>query len=138
MDSHAISYTFCQTPAGILQVGWQKKAVCEAFFIEDQSIKTQKIPQDITNFMMNGTAFQKKVWESTLQIPRGTTVSYQELAEKIGQPKAYRAVATALANNTIAYLIPCHRVLRKNGQLGGYRWGLARKAALLASEKALP
>ncbi|MBV1787661.1 methylated-DNA--[protein]-cysteine S-methyltransferase [Marinobacterium sp. D7] len=85
---------------------------------------------------MLGTAFQMKVWRFLLRIPRGQVLSYTQLAETIGQPKAVRAVASACARNRIGVLIPCHRVLRGDGGLGGYRWGLERKRALLATENA--
>lgn len=83
---------------------------------------------------VQGTAFQRRVWQALQDIPSGQTLSYSELAQRLGQPKAVRAVASACANNAIAVAIPCHRVVRTGGQLGGYRWGLARKAALLRRE----
>ncbi|GGB93870.1 hypothetical protein GCM10011352_19890 [Marinobacterium zhoushanense] len=85
---------------------------------------------------MRGTAFQMKVWQFLLQIPQGDILSYGELAERMGQPKAVRAVASACARNRIGVLIPCHRVLKGDGGLGGYRWGLERKRALLDKERA--
>ena len=81
-----------------------------------------------------GSPFQKLVWEALLQIPSGATVSYADLAKSIGNPKAVRAVANAVAANPIAILIPCHRIIRSDGQLGGYRWGLAMKKQLLIQE----
>lgn len=85
---------------------------------------------------MRGTAFQIKVWEFLLSIAEGDVVSYGELAAGIGKPKAIRAAASACGKNRIAVLVPCHRVLRGNGELGGYRWGKARKRALLDAERA--
>lgn len=85
--------------------------------------------------VLKGTAFQVKVWRALLEIPPGQTVAYSALAHAIGEPAAHRACASAVGRNPIAYLIPCHRVLRKNLALGGYRWGLERKAAMLASEQ---
>ncbi|MAM86511.1 MAG: cysteine methyltransferase [unclassified Hahellaceae] len=85
---------------------------------------------------LRGTAFQVSVWRFLLTIPCGETISYTALAAGIDRPSAVRAAATACAANKIAVLVPCHRVLRGDGQLGGYRWGLARKQALLHSEKA--
>ena len=82
-----------------------------------------------------GTLFQKKVWTALSTIPKGKTLSYSDLAIKIKQPKAVRAVASACAKNNIAILIPCHRILRKTGDLGGYRWGSSIKKSLLAQEK---
>ena len=82
-----------------------------------------------------GTAFQQRVWESLMKIPRGETRSYAELADSIGQPRAARAVARACAQNRLAVVVPCHRIIRGDGSLGGYRWGLPRKEMLLASER---
>ncbi len=84
---------------------------------------------------VRGTAFQERVWQALRDIPAGQTVSYSELAEKIGSPNAVRAVAGACAANKIAVAIPCHRVVRRDGDLSGYRWGVERKSALLAREK---
>jgi AraC family transcriptional regulator of adaptative response/methylated-DNA-[protein]-cysteine methyltransferase len=85
---------------------------------------------------VRGTAFQQRVWQALRQIPAGATTSYRDLAERLGMPRAVRAVAHACASNTIAVAIPCHRVVRTNGALAGYRWGIERKRALLAREKA--
>ncbi|MBG3012602.1 bifunctional DNA-binding transcriptional regulator/O6-methylguanine-DNA methyltransferase Ada [Proteus faecis] len=87
------------------------------------------LPLDI-----QGTVFQQKVWRALLDIPFGSTMTYQEIANKIGAPKAYRAVANACAANKLAVAIPCHRVIRQNGELSGYRWGIERKAKLLQTE----
>jgi AraC family transcriptional regulator, regulatory protein of adaptative response / methylated-DNA-[protein]-cysteine methyltransferase len=81
-----------------------------------------------------GTAFQRSVWDELRQIPAGATVSYRDIAERIGRPEATRAVAQACAANPIAVLVPCHRVVRADGQLGGYRWGPGRKTVLLQRE----
>jgi len=85
---------------------------------------------------VRGTAFQERVWRCLREIPPGTTASYGEIARRIGQPRAVRAVARACAANTIAVAIPCHRVVRNDGMPSGYRWGIARKEALLAREAA--
>ena len=87
------------------------------------------LPLDI-----RGTAFQQRVWQALRQIPAGTTVSYSDIAQLIGAPKAVRAIAGACAANTIAVAIPCHRVVRNDGALSGYRWGVERKRALLDLE----
>ncbi|WP_428660290.1 methylated-DNA--[protein]-cysteine S-methyltransferase [Runella sp.] len=84
--------------------------------------------------LLRGTNFQIKVWEALLRIPFGQLVSYDDIAQRIGQPKAQRAVGTAIGSNRIGYLIPCHRVLQKVGGIGGYRWGLTRKKAILGWE----
>jgi AraC family transcriptional regulator of adaptative response/methylated-DNA-[protein]-cysteine methyltransferase len=81
-----------------------------------------------------GTAFQWRVWNELQRIPRGTTLSYSDVARRIGRPTAVRAVARACATNPVALVIPCHRVVREDGDLGGYRWGLERKKELLRME----
>ena len=83
---------------------------------------------------VRGTAFQQRVWQALRAIPAGSTASYTEIAKRIGSPRSVRAVARACASNTIAVAIPCHRVVRTDGTLSGYRWGVARKRALLARE----
>lgn len=86
------------------------------------------------HLLLRGTNFQVKVWEALLAIPAGEIVSYRHLAELSGNPRAQRAVGTALAHNRIALLIPCHRVIRESGEMGHYRWGSERKNALIAYE----
>ena len=93
--------------------------------------RSAELPLDV-----RATAFQWQVWRALQRIPEGATRSYQEIARELGQPSAARAVARACASNRVAVLIPCHRVVRGDGALGGYRWGVARKAALLAREGA--
>lgn len=83
---------------------------------------------------LRGTAFQQRVWEALQRVPPGATVTYTELAQRIGAPRAIRAVAAACAANTLAVAIPCHRVIRLDGSLAGYRWGVERKRALLDRE----
>jgi len=85
---------------------------------------------------VRGTNFQVNVWKALLKIPPGHISSYQEIAAQLGAPRAFRAVASAIAANPVGYLIPCHRVLRSNGDLGGYKWGTERKHALIAWEAA--
>jgi AraC family transcriptional regulator of adaptative response/methylated-DNA-[protein]-cysteine methyltransferase len=97
-------------------------------FIETPSIGLH-LPLDV-----QGTAFQERVWRALCEIPPGVTVSYTDIAERIGSPKAVRAVAQACANNHIAVAIPCHRVVRRDGDLAGYRWGVDRKRELLRRE----
>ena len=86
--------------------------------------------------VLAGSAFQERVWQALRDIPAGQTTSYGCLAAKLGKPQATRAVARACAANRLAVLIPCHRVVAADGSLAGYRWGLARKKALLARERA--
>ena len=83
---------------------------------------------------VQGTAFQQRVWRALSEIPLGTTMTYSEIAEKLGRPNATRAVASACAANNLAVAIPCHRVVRTDGSLSGYRWGVERKAQLLHAE----
>ncbi|WP_256871640.1 bifunctional transcriptional activator/DNA repair enzyme AdaA [Nostoc sp. TCL26-01] len=84
--------------------------------------------------LVKGTNFQMQVWRSLLKIPVGGIITYQTVAEMIGRPTAVRAVGNAVGKNPISYLIPCHRVIRESGELGGYRWGLERKIAILGWE----
>jgi AraC family transcriptional regulator of adaptative response/methylated-DNA-[protein]-cysteine methyltransferase len=86
---------------------------------------------------VRATAFQRRVWQELLAIPPGETRSYSQIAESLGLPKGQRAVGRACATNPVSLLIPCHRALRADGNLGGYRWGLGRKQALLTLEAAL-
>jgi AraC family transcriptional regulator, regulatory protein of adaptative response / methylated-DNA-[protein]-cysteine methyltransferase len=88
------------------------------------------------NILIKGTNFQINVWKALLQIPSGNVVSYQDIATYIGRPKAFRAVASAIAVNPIAYLIPCHRVITKSGEIHQYRWGSSRKKAIIGWEAA--
>ena len=97
-------------------------------FIEAPSLGFD-LPLDV-----RGTAFQQRVWQALRAIPAGATASYAEIAERIGAPKEAYAVGQACASNVIAVAIPCHRAVRKNGALAGYRWGVARKRALLERE----
>jgi AraC family transcriptional regulator of adaptative response/methylated-DNA-[protein]-cysteine methyltransferase len=83
---------------------------------------------------VRATAFQRRVWNELIAIPYGETLTYREIAELIGRPNAWRAVGRACATNPVSLVIPCHRALREDGHLGGYRWGLDRKAGLLSAE----
>jgi AraC family transcriptional regulator of adaptative response/methylated-DNA-[protein]-cysteine methyltransferase len=99
-------------------------------FGEDQ--QRQALPP----LLLKGTNFQVKVWSALLRVPPGRVISYLDLASAIGQPRAVRAVGSAIARNPIGYLVPCHRVIRATGALGDYRWGRTRRRALLAWESA--
>jgi len=95
----------------------------------DGSCRPFDLPLDL-----RGTAFQERVWRALLEIPKGQTVSYTEVARRIGRPKAARAVASACGANPVAVVIPCHRVVRTDGSLSNYRWGIERKRRLLERE----
>ena len=97
-----------------------------------------RAPQPDLPLDEQGTAFQKRVWQELRRIPCGERIAYGELARRIGKPTAVRAVAGACARNTVALLTPCHRVVRQNGELGGYRWGVERKRRLLEAEQCPP
>ncbi len=125
----------------ILKSSWSR-----ARFVEDTS-KTAplagrafglagKMPSTPLHLHLSGTNFQIKVWEALLRIPPGNVVSYEGLARQMGMPTGARAVSRAVAHNPVAYIIPCHRVIRKMGEFGGYRYGTARKKAILGWEMA--
>ncbi len=147
-----------QTPRGICHLGFVeqddrqqallvlKERWGDAAFREDAEASGKTVerifspdglnPSEPIQILLRGTNFQLKVWEALLRIPPGTVTSYGTLAEAIQHPRAHRAVGTAVGHNPIACLIPCHRVLRTNGEIGGYRWGTARKRAILGIEAA--
>ena len=156
-----ISYGFHPTPFGECLIALTGRGICGLIFVDKggrkdalsrfrQSWKKADIKQDQTEtkstvdkifkspasakLFCRGTDFQVKVWEALLKIKPGKVATYKDIAQKIGNPKAVRAVGTAIGRNAIAYLIPCHRVIRGTGHLGGYRWGLGRKRAMLALE----
>jgi AraC family transcriptional regulator, regulatory protein of adaptative response / methylated-DNA-[protein]-cysteine methyltransferase len=103
--------------------------VAHAVFADDDA--AANVPR-----LLRGTAFQIAVWNELCQVPTGYTVCYEDLARRIGAPTAIRAVGAAVGRNSIAMLIPCHRAVRKDGSLGGFRWGVDRKRILLARESA--
>ena len=87
------------------------------------------------HLLLKGTPFKLQVWHALLSIPRGQLSTYSDVAQSMNKPNAVRAVATAIASNSIAYLIPCHRVIRNTGVLNNYRWGAERKVAMIAKEQ---
>jgi AraC family transcriptional regulator, regulatory protein of adaptative response / methylated-DNA-[protein]-cysteine methyltransferase len=97
--------------------------------VEDPGPEALALPLDL-----RGTAFQHRVWNALRRIPTGSTLSYAQLARRIGLPQGARAVGAAVAANPLAILVPCHRIVRSDGSVGGYRWGIERKRALLAAE----
>ncbi|MGO8969307.1 MAG: bifunctional DNA-binding transcriptional regulator/O6-methylguanine-DNA methyltransferase Ada [Myxococcaceae bacterium] len=113
-------------PAGPPEEAWVKQVVQSV----DAPWTSQSVPLDF-----QGTAFQLRVWKALRAIPSGQTASYRDVARAIRAPRAVRAVAQACANNPVAVLVPCHRVVRSDGSVGGYRWGAARKQRLLDEEK---
>lgn len=151
------------TPFGEALVAWTPRGLCHLAFLDGDASDRQaelqglwpsahfqrddaqaqqwldrvftRTPQPGTlHLVLRGTNFQLKVWEALLRVEPSRVVSYSQLAQLAGAPKAQRAVGSALAANTIGYLIPCHRVIRETGEVGQYRWGPPRKAAMLAWE----
>lgn len=107
--------------------------VAEIRALADGEVRDLDLPLDL-----EGTPFQQAVWAALRALPWGTTTTYGELALAIGRPRALRAVGAACAANPAALVVPCHRVVRRDGELGGYRWGLDRKRLLLAREHPAP
>lgn len=159
----ALDYGVAPTPLGEALFGWTARGICHlAFCDEDPAVQLDVLRRDwpaaaLTrdaagaralaarvfpdtpvpgrlHLLLRGTNFQIKVWEALLRVPPAATVSYGRLAALAGAPRAQRAVGSALAANRIAYLIPCHRVIRESGASGSYRWGEERKLALRAWE----
>lgn len=108
----------------------------EAFLTWLTNFQKRSAAAQWSYFAPTGTEFQKCVWQALLEVPFGTRVHYQDIAKKIGKPKAARAVGSAIAANPIAVLIPCHRVVPSSGSTGNYRWGRDRKRVLLDAERA--
>jgi AraC family transcriptional regulator of adaptative response/methylated-DNA-[protein]-cysteine methyltransferase len=163
-----IRYGFAATPFGELIAGITTRGICHLQFVEPgmAAIEETRLhsewphaefarddhaalqlsvdlfkatsPTKPLNLLLRGSNFQIKVWEALLRIPSGHTLSYRDLAALADQPKAQRAVGTAMAHNRIALLIPCHRVIRENGDCGQYRWAEERKCAMLGWEQAKP
>ena len=121
-----------------------QKAWPNAMIVKDQTVTGTTIQQIFSPLekpvdkplllLLQGTNFQLQVWQALLRIPEGCVTSYGYLAKKVGKPTASRAIGTAIGNNPISYLIPCHRVLRSDGGIGGYRWGADRKLMILGKE----
>jgi AraC family transcriptional regulator, regulatory protein of adaptative response / methylated-DNA-[protein]-cysteine methyltransferase len=139
---HFLDITNVPTAAEILRQNWSNAEIIYApqttqplhnLIFNLVTCKGQKC----LTLLVKGTNFQIQVWRALLQVPFGGITTYQTIAQKIARPTASRAVGNAIANNPIAYLIPCHRVIRESGELGGYRWGLERKTAILGWEASL-
>ena len=136
VDSGARATTLADFQARWPQARWQEDARLTAPFIRRIfAARNHQGPQPIT-LHLQGTNFQIKVWEALLRIPMGSVVPYQALANRVCSARAARAVGGAVGKNPVAFLIPCHRVVRKAGAVGGYHWGAARKKAILAWEAA--
>jgi len=124
-----------------LKLAWPKAELLadqsQAQSLLKQVFSQQQLLAKPLSLWLKGTNFQLQVWQALLNIPYGHVCSYQFLAEHVSSAKATRAVASAVAKNPIAYIIPCHRVIRSNGALGGYRWGLSRKQLMMGREAQL-
>ena len=121
-------------PRAVLAEGdavFRKLAAAAKACIEDPRAEVN-VPLDL-----HGTPFQQQVWRALREIPAGRTASYGDLAARIGRPRAAQAVGQAIAANPVAVIVPCHRAIRSDGSLSGYRWGVARKRLLLAREARL-
>ncbi|MDT8406021.1 MAG: methylated-DNA--[protein]-cysteine S-methyltransferase [Methylococcales bacterium] len=146
-----LRWVTCPTPLGSVAAAFNHDALCRFTWLNTEPTQpidtadtaTCKVLLDLLahpergwpgRLWLSGTAFQIRVWEALTTVPAGQTLSYQALAQRIGQANACRAVANACAANPLPVAIPCHRVIHKSGDLGGYRWGLARKRALLQRE----
>lgn len=157
-------YSFIQSHFGEILVASTEKSVCLIWFVDDRNEavaalskrfpetsieeKAEDLHQAILQFFqpddskwpklhvqVQGSSFQLKVWKELLQIPLGQLTNYKNIATQIEQPNASRAVGTAIGKNPIAFLIPCHRVVQTNGELGGYMWGINRKSAIIKWEQ---
>jgi len=157
-----ISYGFAPSLFGEALILWTSRGICgmgftaemgkdecltdmtrrwpHATYVQDDSGAKVQIDRIFegkdARLFLSGAPFQIKVWEALLSIPSGHVTTYSEIAQKAGNPKAVRAVGTAVGRNPVSWLIPCHRALRKSGGLGGYHWGLPVKRAMLAFESA--
>lgn len=159
-------YGIHNTPFGKCLAGVCEDGICHMSFFRStpeihmegfrkiwQNLKNRRDDQEISEVLKGvffswgkqppqvlliGTWFQLRVWEKLLEVREGETLSYSDLAESIGEPRATRAVSNAVAGNPVAYLVPCHRVIGKSGNLHGYRWGLDVKSAILGYEGVNP
>ncbi|MCC2645987.1 MAG: uncharacterized protein K0R02_52 [Rickettsiaceae bacterium] len=134
LKENETSKYYLSTPATPLLIHATSGGIYKTEFVEnaDQAC-IEELPTD--KLLLVGTEFQVKVWQAALTIPKGKTWNYHELATQIGHPRSYRAVANALGKNNIAYLIPCHRIVRKDGTIGGFSSKIQCKAALIDGEK---
>nr|AWJ66334.1 ADA regulatory protein / Methylated-DNA--protein-cysteine methyltransferase [uncultured bacterium] len=162
-ETLSINYSYAESPFGNILVASTTKGICYMAFTEEEQKAFADLQQYFPNarfrqmvdlmqqnalyifthdwtklsqikLHLKGTDFQLKVWEALLKIPMGRLSTYGNIAAEIDKPKAARAVGTAIGNNPVAFLIPCHRVIRGNGEMGGYMWGTTRKAAMIGWE----
>lgn len=152
MEKHVVYY---ESPIGWLQIVGTNEGIERIDVVERGEDQNEKVAEPLmqsleeleqyfqkkrTSFSMPlklvGTPFQLRVWEALQTIPYGQTVSYADIAKQIGQPKAVRAVGNAVGNNPITIVVPCHRVVRTGGGLGGYAWGIERKNGYLHMKRA--
>ena len=161
--SLSINYSYSKSVFGNLLVASTSKGICHMSFEEHEAQALTNLKQRYPNakyhktldkiqqnalfifqhepsqlhkvkLHLTGTAFQLKVWETLLRVPMGSLTTYGDIAQEINNPKASRAVGTAIGSNPVAFLIPCHRVIRSTGSIGGYMWGHTRKSAIIAWE----
>lgn len=158
----SIAYSFTQSPFGLCLIASTPRGICAVLFCNTKKEGTKDLrrrfphavftetrqtlhgvvadflagikPKRPITLHLHGTNFQVKVWEALLSTPEGTLTTYSALAQRIKKPNAARAVGTAIGENPIGYLIPCHRVLRASGEIGGYHWGIERKQTMIAFE----
>ncbi|MBN9298296.1 MAG: methylated-DNA--[protein]-cysteine S-methyltransferase [Filimonas sp.] len=157
-----IHYNIYDSPFGAYLLASTSKGICTLFFYDDKNIAIAQLKQEWPNatfiqqgdtyheaiqsffqqgnkpeqikLHLKGTDFQLKVWEALLKIPEGALVDYSGIAKQIGKAQASRAVGTAIGNNPVGYIIPCHRVIKNVGVIGEYRWGTTRKMAMIGWE----
>jgi len=161
----SINYSFADSPFGEIIVASTRKGICHLAFSQNKNLSLAELKDQFPNAKFNqyldmiqqnalfifshnwkrlneiklhlrGTDFQLKVWETLIKIPQGKLSNYGQIANQINKPKASRAVGSAVGDNPVAYLIPCHRVIRSNGQIGEYHWGSDRKIAMIGWEVA--
>jgi len=159
-----INYSFAESPFGNIIVASTSKGICHIAFYDDENIALANLQRQFPaaqyqqildkeqqnalfishdwsklhqiKLHLKGTDFQLKVWEALLKIPMGKLATYGNIAKQLQNPNASRAVGTAIGDNPVAFLIPCHRVIQSSGALGGYHWGVNRKTAMIGWEAA--
>jgi AraC family transcriptional regulator of adaptative response/methylated-DNA-[protein]-cysteine methyltransferase len=164
-EALSINYSYAESPFGNILVASTPKGICHMAFADDEENALHALKKNFPNagyrqmvdliqqnalyifthdwkkldqvkLHLKGTAFQLKVWETLLKIPQGRLSTYKTVAEKINNPKALRAVGTAIGQNPVAFIIPCHRVIQSAGTFGNYHWGTRRKTAMIGWEAA--